>query len=91
MESSIADMLDLLEEYWEGNQYEEDYHIFRGLALPQKVHPMTFFMVSSLYLFHNVLTRPTEREIGSFNYTAAVCCNISAITSHSVLVLTSLL
>ena len=44
--NSIYDLVDLVEEYWEGNKYEGEYDIMKGLALPQKLHPVTFFMVS---------------------------------------------
>ncbi|XP_053376707.1 dynein axonemal heavy chain 3-like [Mercenaria mercenaria] len=42
--NSIKDLLDLVEDYHEGNSYEDDYSIFKGLALPQKLHPVTIFM-----------------------------------------------
>jgi len=46
VKNSIYDLVDLVEEYFEGNKYEGDYSIFHGLALPQKIHPVRFFMVS---------------------------------------------
>ncbi len=44
--NSIYDLVDLVEEYADGNSYDVVYNIFQGLALPQKIHPVTFFMVS---------------------------------------------
>ena len=46
IENSIEDMLDILEEYSEGNVYEGTYNIFAGLALPEKIHPLRIFLVS---------------------------------------------
>lgn len=45
VENSIGDLVDLLEEYSDGNAYNGQYNIFRGLALPQLVHPVTVFLV----------------------------------------------
>ena len=46
VENSIADMLDLLEEYFEGNAYTDTYDVFTTkLAHPQKIHPVKFFLV----------------------------------------------
>ena len=47
VENSIMDLVDLLEEYSAGNQYEGEYGIFKGLALPHMIHPVTVFMVSN--------------------------------------------
>ena len=44
--NSITDLIDLVEEYFEGNEYEGQYTIFKDLALPQKIHPVKFFLVS---------------------------------------------
>ena len=46
--NSIYDLVDLVEEYWEGNKYEGKYDIMKDLALPQKLHPVKFFMVSQI-------------------------------------------
>ncbi|XP_067685210.1 dynein axonemal heavy chain 3-like [Haliotis asinina] len=46
--NSISDLVDLVEEYADGNIYDGVYSIFKGLALPQKIHPVTFFMQESL-------------------------------------------
>ena len=49
MENSIADLLDLLEEYSEGNVYTETYDVMTTkLAHPQKIHPVKFFLVSQI-------------------------------------------
>ena len=45
VENSIYDLVDLLEEYFEGNKYEGEYHIFKDLALPEKIHPVVLFLV----------------------------------------------
>ena len=46
VENSVADMLELLEEYCEGNAYEGTYDVYKTrLAHPQKIHPVTFFLV----------------------------------------------
>ena len=43
--NSIYDLVKLVEEYYEGNKYDGTYNIFQGLALPQKIHLVHFFMV----------------------------------------------
>ena len=45
VENSIMDLVALLEEYHEGNEYSGEYSIFKGLGLPSKMHPVTLFMV----------------------------------------------
>ncbi|KAH3881436.1 hypothetical protein DPMN_005362, partial [Dreissena polymorpha] len=42
--NSISDLVDLIEEYTGGNQYDGEYDIYSGLALPQKIHPVRIFM-----------------------------------------------
>ncbi|CAH1783206.1 unnamed protein product, partial [Owenia fusiformis] len=44
VEKSIHDLVDLVEDYCNGNKYEGVYNIFSGLALPMKYHPVTFFL-----------------------------------------------
>ena len=52
VENSIADMLDLLEEYWEGNEYDDTYDVMKTpLAHPEMIHPVTFFLVRFLRSF----------------------------------------
>lgn len=51
VKKSIYDLVDLIEEYYEGNKYEGVYDIFSGLALPLKIHPVKFFMVSFILYF----------------------------------------
>lgn len=58
VQNSISDLIDLMEEYLDGNTYEGTYNIFRGLALPEKIHPVKFFMVSFHHRF-TVLFRST--------------------------------
>jgi hypothetical protein len=53
--NSIKDLIDLVEDYHEGNAYEGDYDIFKDLALPQKIHPVTIFMVIIILFFLPVL------------------------------------
>ena len=48
VENSIMDLVALLEEYHEGNEYSGEYSIFKDLGLPSKIHPVTLFMVISL-------------------------------------------
>ncbi|XP_064633532.1 dynein axonemal heavy chain 3-like isoform X2 [Lineus longissimus] len=48
--NSIYDLVDLLEEYSEGNEYQGDYNIMDGLGLPKKLHPLRFFMFSKMQL-----------------------------------------
>ena len=45
VENSIWDLVEFLEVYLEGNEYEGEYNLFRGLALPQVIHPITIFLV----------------------------------------------
>ena len=45
VQNSIMDLVDLLEEYKNGNDYSGEYNVFRGLGLPSMVHPVTLFMV----------------------------------------------
>lgn len=46
--NSMYDLVDLIEEYSEGNSYQGEYTLFKGLALPTKIHIVHFFMVSDL-------------------------------------------
>ena len=46
VENSLFDLVDLLEDYLDGNQYQGQYGIYQGLALPTKFHPVKFFLVS---------------------------------------------
>lgn len=45
VEQSVGDLVALLEEYPQGNDYQGDYHISCDLALPVKIHPIKFYMV----------------------------------------------
>ena len=45
VENSIDDLLDLLEEYSDGNVYAGEYSLFCDLALPQLKHPLKIFVV----------------------------------------------
>ena len=42
---SLKDLVDMMEMYREGNNYPEEYHIFRGLAVAQLKQPCTIFLV----------------------------------------------
>ncbi|XP_065937642.1 dynein axonemal heavy chain 3 isoform X7 [Magallana gigas] len=42
--NSMYDLVDLIEEYSEGNSYQGEYTLFKGLALPTKIHIVHFFM-----------------------------------------------
>jgi len=46
VERSLRDLVDMMETYADGNEYEGDYHIFRGLAVPQLKQLCTIFLVS---------------------------------------------
>ena len=52
IENSLADLVDLMETYLDGNQYEGMYDPFArfdartDLATPQLIHPVTIFLVS---------------------------------------------
>ena len=46
MTKSIYDLVDLVEEYIEGNSYDGVYNIMKNLGLPLKPHVVHFFMVS---------------------------------------------
>ena len=46
VEKSISDLLDLLEEYGDGNAYDGRYTSLSDLALPQLKHPLKIFLVS---------------------------------------------
>ncbi|KAL4226016.1 hypothetical protein ACF0H5_014003 [Mactra antiquata] len=63
--NSISDLVDLVEEYYEGNNYTGDYNIFKGLALPQKIHPVTIFFTEDM---ENIEAKfkPTFSEICDF-------------------------
>jgi dynein heavy chain len=43
--NSIYDLVDLIEEYDDGNSYVGEYKLFGGLALPTKIHIVHFFLV----------------------------------------------
>ena len=49
VENSIYDLLDLLEEYSDGNMYNGEYTIFCDLALPRLKHPLKIFLVGNDY------------------------------------------
>lgn len=58
--NSILDLVDLVEEYYQGNKYEGEYNIMDGLALPLKIHPVKFFMVrnpGNVFKEHNYIER----------------------------------
>ncbi|XP_041348477.1 dynein heavy chain 3, axonemal-like isoform X2 [Gigantopelta aegis] len=42
--NSINDLVDLIEEYFEGNTYEGAYDLMSGLGLPKLIHPITFYL-----------------------------------------------
>lgn len=44
----IYDLVDLIEEYSEGNSYQGEYILFKGLVLFIKIYIVYFFMVSDL-------------------------------------------
>ena len=52
IENSLADLLELMETYLDGNEYEGAYDPFArfeeriNLATPQLIHPVTIFLVS---------------------------------------------
>ena len=53
VENSLADLLELMETYLDGNQYDSLYNPFAtnseervSLATPQLIHPVTIFLVS---------------------------------------------
>ena len=47
VENSLAELVELMETYLDGNQYTGTYEIFNGLATPELIHPVTVFLVSS--------------------------------------------
>ena len=49
VENSIKDLVCLLEEYLDGNDYEGEYHIFGDLGLPTKLLPVQFFLVGGRF------------------------------------------
>lgn len=51
VKKSIYDLVELLEEYHEGNDYEGNYNIMDGLGLPIKFHPITIYMVRMTFLY----------------------------------------
>ena len=59
--NSIYDLVDLVEEYIQGNRYDGAYNIMRGLGLPFKTHVVHFFMVSIIY--HVVISEPTHCNV----------------------------
>ncbi|XP_023932407.1 dynein heavy chain 3, axonemal [Lingula anatina] len=44
VKKSMFDLVDLLEQYADGNAYEGEYNIMAGFGLPQKFHPITIFL-----------------------------------------------
>ena len=50
VENSVEELVTLVENYPEGNSYEGLYDIYKGLALPTKIHPIKIYMVSSNYV-----------------------------------------
>ena len=47
---SLGDLIAMMQLYQQGNNYEGEYHIFRGLAVPELKQPCTLFLVSSCTL-----------------------------------------
>jgi hypothetical protein len=45
--NSIYDLVDLVEEYIQGNRYDGAYNIMKGLGLPFKTHVVHFFHLLS--------------------------------------------
>ncbi len=62
VEESLEDLLTLLEEYLDGNMYDEEYSIFAGLALPQKIQPVKIFLVSAISMIR------VGRETSKFDW-----------------------
>lgn len=46
IETSLQDLLSFVEDYLAGNAYEGTYDVFKGLGLPNKVLPITVYLVS---------------------------------------------
>lgn len=53
VETSLQDLVDLVECYHDGNLYEGDYSIMEGLGLSYVIHPVTIFMV--IFYFRNIV------------------------------------
>lgn len=51
VENSIYDLVDLLEQYSEGNAFEGEYDLFCNLATPSKIHLITLFLVRSINIW----------------------------------------
>lgn len=45
IQRSLNDLIAMMELYKEGNNYEGDYHILRGLAVTKLKQPSTIFLV----------------------------------------------
>ena len=55
VENSLADFLTFMEEYLDGNNYEGTYEIFKGLALPTKILPITIYLVNIFQILYQYM------------------------------------
>ncbi|XP_052779096.1 dynein axonemal heavy chain 3-like isoform X2 [Mya arenaria] len=67
VKNSVYDLVDLVEEYWEGNRYDGEYNIFQGLALPHKIHPVRIFMKDDMEDVEAIFS-PSFPDICDFFY-----------------------
>ncbi|KAF6040218.1 hypothetical protein EB796_001432 [Bugula neritina] len=61
VERSLRDLVDMMKTYADGNDYEGDYHIFRGLAVPQLKQLCTIFLVAD-YEKEQVMISPCSED-----------------------------
>jgi len=54
IERSLEDFVEFLEQYGDGNDYEGEYNVFRGLGLPTRNHPLRVFVVSKWQYLNRV-------------------------------------
>lgn len=50
VKKSLQDLIDFMLQYQDGNDYPEEYHIFRGLAVSQLKQPSTLILVCLIVL-----------------------------------------
>ncbi|KAL3852322.1 hypothetical protein ACJMK2_015979 [Sinanodonta woodiana] len=67
VKNSINDLVTMVEEYYKGNKFDGEYNMFEGLALPQKIHLVKFFVTDDMEK-EQVVFRPPFPTICDFFY-----------------------
>lgn len=66
IQRSLSDLIDMMELYKEGNNYQGDYHILRGLAVAKLKQPATIFLVMLYLQISQCYRAPVSQQCHSF-------------------------